>query len=158
MNDTVFISKLFLTSSLPFNFFSNPLLFQILRKGAEISLIFTQDEKEQYDSLFLRLIQFSHRKYFDYYSRNLSDLVRVMHWVVTKSPMEVSVIRDMKRLDEQSLMNFSFGMDEMSSLSAFDRMKLISANFQAFFGLWWTVFPSDLDIQVSRECLLPVRV
>ena len=100
----------------------------------------SKDEILVLQKKFITLLDFNHSKTFELFHRYPIYMDSFLNSVKLGNPFTKEFLMEMDSLDRIATINFCFSLPELSRLSHYDRMKLISSNavlIQAMMWAWW---------------------
>ena len=116
---------------------------EIMTKNFSMAFRFTTEDEMETKSFYDNMMQMSYASYFRYFASNPEKMRDFFRCVYASQPISRETIVDMDSLDEKNTKNFMFDMHEMSELTPFDRMSLITGNYQKLHGLYWVSYGTD---------------
>ena len=113
----------------------------LMAKNASLLHPFTQEDIDLVNTSIRALINACHEKYYDVMLKGNSVMRSIVTCIFDGScMMSTSQCRDLMAVDKQLIVNYLFSHSDLSKLTAFDRMTLISKNWNMIFSLLWAGF------------------
>ncbi|TRY61377.1 hypothetical protein TCAL_08433 [Tigriopus californicus] len=126
---------------------TKPLLpIKAMVKTANLSQTFTEHEVDKALSIYKNLLSFGYRSYYQLFSKNEQEFMTFLRALNETGGSPSMISEAFTETNKQATINYFFSIDDMASLSPFDRMTLISHNFPGIFGLLWSVYSYTPDL------------
>nr|AID52836.1 nuclear receptor [Tigriopus japonicus] len=120
-------------------------------KTANLSQIFTEHEVDKALSIYKNLLSFGYRSYYQLFSQNEQEFMTFLRALNDQGGGPSMISEAFTETNKQATINYFFSIDDMASLTPFDRMTLISHNFPSIFGLLWSVYSYTPDLCTFYE-------
>lgn len=116
---------------------------ELMKKNFTMAFQFTNEDDMEINSFYDSMMRMSHASYFRFFAANPDKMRDFFNCVYANQPISREAIVDIDSLDEKNTKNFMFEIPEMMELSPFDRMNLITGNYQKLHGLYWISCGTD---------------
>lgn len=119
---------------------------QILARNARLAYIFTTQEEEEISQMYKNYLNLAHIKYYEHFAEFPEEFQSFISGVFVNGIVSEFTIKTFEEMDEMVSKNFVFELRDMSELTAFDKMTLISENYKRFFGVWCVLLGNEKDL------------
>ena len=119
---------------------------QILARNARLAYIFTTQEEEEITNMYENYLNLAHIKYYEHFAECPDLFKSFISGVLANGIVSEFTIKSFEEMDEMVNKNFVFELQDMSELTAFDKMTLITENYKRFFGVWCVLLGNEQDL------------